>query len=684
MADSTQPPNRLAQESSPYLAQHAYNPVDWFPWGREALEEARKRDLPILLSVGYSACHWCHVMEHESFEDEEVAGLMNEKFINIKVDREERPDIDAIYMNYVQMTTGSGGWPLTVFLTPDQVPFYGGTYFPPGDHSGRPSFKRVLEGVSDAYHTRREELDSASQEVVNRLRQASAFDAPGTELDEGIAKRAVERLAAQFDRRFGGFGDAPKFPSSMALGFLLRHYQNTGHGPTLEMVTLSLDRMSDGGIYDHLGGGFHRYTVDEKWLVPHFEKMLYDNALLARLYTEAWQVTGSRRYRQVTEETLDWVVRELLQEEGGFLSAQDADSEGEEGRFYVWTVEQIEKELGDISEVFRDFFDVTASGNFEGANILNRRYPLGAFASHRGLDPKQLGSVLDDGRLRLREIRRQRVSPGTDDKVLTGWNGLMNSAFSRAGFAFGRADLTDIAIRNAEFLWQSARTPDGELRRTWKNGTAKLNAYLEDYATVCGAFLDLFETTGQRAWLDRARELMDKQLELFWDDEAGDFYFTGSNHEELLVRHKEHMDNATPSGNSVSCLNLLRLSQFTGENSYQETAGRMLCRVGLALSSHPLAFGNWLHALDFLQGDTLQIVLAGNSFEQFIPPLQESFLPQSVLLQINDDNSDLPLAAGKPSQGPARAYLCQNYQCEHPLTEVEELRIRLGGFRAQR
>ncbi len=677
MADRKHPPNRLAQESSPYLAQHAYNPVDWFPWGQEALEAARKQDRPILLSVGYSACHWCHVMEHESFEDEEVAHLMNEKFINIKVDREERPDIDAIYMNYVQMTTGSGGWPLTVFLAPSQVPFYGGTYFPPGDHYGRPSFRKVLESVSAAYQTRRAELDSMSQEVVNRLRQASAFDSPSRELDDEIAPRAAEKLAAQFDRRFGGFGDAPKFPSSMALAFLLRHYQNTGHQPVLDMVTLSLDRMADGGIYDHLGGGFHRYTVDEKWLVPHFEKMLYDNALLARLYLEAWQVTGSRRYRLVTEETLEWVARELLHEEGGFLSAQDADSEGEEGRFYVWSVEQVEQKLGDISEVFRDFFDVTSSGNFEGANILNRRYPLGSFAAHRGLSPDSLGSELDDARIRLRETRQQRVAPGTDDKVLTSWNGLMNSAFSRAGFAFGRADLTEIAIRNAEFLWQAVRTPDGELRRSWKNGEAKLNAYLEDYAAVCGAFLNLFETTGQRVWLDRAQELMEKQQALFWDDDAGDFYFTGSNHEELLVRHKEHMDNATPSGNSVSCLNLLRLSQLTGEAAYQETASRMLCRVGLALSSHPLAFGNWLHALDFLQGDTLQIVLAGDAFKKFLPAVQQSFLPNSIIFQINDSNSDLPLAAGKPSQGPARVYLCQNYQCERPVSEVEELKIRL-------
>ncbi len=592
--------NRLIHESSPYLLQHAHNPVDWYAWGEEALSAAREQDKPILLSIGYSACHWCHVMEDQSFEDEEIALLMNENFINIKVDREERPDLDAIYMNFVQMTTGSGGWPLTVFLKPDQVPFYGGTYFPPEDSYGRPGFKRVLRSIAETYRTRRGELDKNREEIVQRLNQVSRWETSAGHLEEGLLEDAYTKLLPQFDKEHGGFGGAPKFPSAMVLGFLLRYHQRTGTGTALEMVKLSLDEMARGGIYDQLGGGFHRYAVDERWLVPHFEKMLYDNALLSRLYLEAYQVTGDSYYREIVEETLGYVEREMIDPGGGFYSSQDADSEGEEGKFYVWTPAQVETVLGrEDVQIFNDYFDVTGSGNFEGKNILHHRMDLGGLSKSLGRSVEEVSRLLLEARRKLLKVRGERVKPRLDDKVLTAWNGMMLTTFAEAAFVLNDRNFLEIALRNAEFL-ASEMMREGRMLRCWRNGKAHLNGYLEDYALVIEGWLATYQLTGQIRWLEQDARLMERQVELFQDDERGDFYFTSSDHETLLVRQKEHLDNATPSGNSVTCLNLLRLAVLLGKTEYGERAQRMLGQISGGLSQAPSAFGYWLQALDFL------------------------------------------------------------------------------------
>ena len=498
--------------------------MDWYPWGEEALKLAETLDRPMLLSIGYSACHWCHVMERESFENEAIAALMNERFVNIKVDREERPELDAIYMNYVQMTTGSGGWPLTVFLTPGGVPFFGGTYFPPNDHFGRPGFPKVLESAAAAFRDRREDLDRMAPEIVSRLRRASELETSRGDLSPALLEQAASQIARSFDPRHGGFGSAPKFPQSMALGFLIRHHSRTGSRQSLEMVGSTLTKMARGGLYDQLGGGFHRYSVDDLWLVPHFEKMLYDNALLARVYLEAFQVTKSTFFRRIVTETLDFVLREMTHPEGGFYSALDADSEGEEGLFYVWSKKEVEQELGPEADVFCDYYDVSEGGNFEGVNILHSRADLGKLAQRHGTSESSLEEELSRSRLRLLEKRAKRVRPGLDNKILTAWNGLMLKAFSSAGFVLGSSGYLEAAARNAEFLVREL-IAENRLRRSWKDGRARLNGYLEDYAAAVEGFLALFEAAGDRRWLELAEELMEQTLELFWDDASEQLLF---------------------------------------------------------------------------------------------------------------------------------------------------------------
>ncbi len=674
------PANRLIDESSPYLIQHAHNPVDWHPWCDEAFETARREDKPILLSIGYSACHWCHVMEHESFEDVSIARLMNENFVNIKVDREERPDVDSIYMNFVQMTTGSGGWPLTVFLTPNQVPFFGGTYFPPSDRYGRPGFPRILETLADAYRTRRPELEEGQAETIRRLEQAAGWNADPAELSEQILESAFVQTERQFDPVHGGFNGAPKFPSSMVLGFLLRHHKRTGSREALDAVTLSLDQMAQGGIYDQLGGGFHRYTVDERWLVPHFEKMAYDNALLVRLYLEAYQVTGSQEYRRVVDETLGWIMREMTGPEGGFFSALDADSEGEEGKFYVWTPSEVDSVLGKDASLFCDFYDVSASGNFEGQSILHHRYDFDHFAARQEMSAEELRTLLDSSRGRLLEERARRVAPGLDDKVLTAWNGLLLTAFAEAAWVLGRPDFLDAAILNARFLKTSVLSR-GRLLRTWKNGQAKLNGYLEDYAFVIEGWLAVFQATGDVEWLDLAANAMRTQIDHFWDDKTSDFYFTSSDHEQLLVRQKEYLDNATPSGNAVSCLNLLKLSILLGVDDFARRAERMLERVGKQAAEYPLGFGYWLQALDYSFGPVQELVVLGDEKARTLleEPLRETFLPNKILIsksQVSQEESaKIPLLKGKerPDVG-ALAFVCRNYSCVAPVDEPSSLR----------
>ncbi len=676
--------NRLINEASPYLRQHAHNPVDWYPWGEEALRTAKGQDKPILLSIGYSSCHWCHVMERESFESEEIAALMNDLFVNIKVDREERPDIDSIYMDYVQLATGSGGWPLTVFLTPDQAPFYGGTYFPPRSAHGRPGFPDLLQAVARAYQERRPDIETQGEAVRTNLAQTDQLVAgPKTVPDEAALDQAFQNLSRQFDDNHGGFGGAPKFPSAMPLAFLARYARRTGSARALEMFELSLQQMARGGMYDQLGGGFHRYSVDEAWLVPHFEKMLYDNALLARVYGEAFQLTGNSFYGQILEETLNYAAREMLHPSGGFFSAQDADSEAVEGKYYVWSRDEVYEVLGvQDGRIFSDYFGVTETGNFENTNILHHRRELRPFAKTIGLSAEQLAEKLEEWRPKLFEVRWRRVKPGVDDKIVCAWNGLMLTSFAEAAFLLGDERFLEIAERNARFL-TSEMWQDGRLHRVWKGGSPRLNGYLEDYAFVIEGLLALYQASGRSEWLFKADDLMKLQIERFSDGESGYFYFTSSDHEQLLVRQKEYLDNATPSGNSVSCLNLIRLAQFFDRTDYQDRAAEMLGTINQALGRFPLGLGYWLHALDFFVGPVDQIAIVGSPREQesLLNVVRSVYVPNKVIAVSTSTDRDaarIPLLSGKATVGgKAAAYICRDYTCLRPATSADELEAML-------
>ncbi len=675
--------NRLANETSPYLLQHANNPVDWHPWGEVALAKARAEDKPILLSIGYSACHWCHVMEHESFEDEQIAGLMNQLFVNIKVDREERPDLDSIYMSAVQALTGRGGWPMTMFLTPDGAPFYGGTYFPPQDRGHMPGFPRVLRSVAEAYRTRRAEVGKSAEQLTAMLGrqvapQASQYLAPE------LLDQALRALLPQFDMQEGGLGGAPKFPQPMALEFLLRSYRRTGSPEALAAAQLTLDKMACGGIYDQLGGGFHRYSVDAVWLVPHFEKMLYDNAQLARVYLQAYQVTGEPLFRRVVEETLEYVRCEMTDPGGGFYSTQDADSEGEEGKFFVWTPQEIEAVLGgEDARLLCAYFDVTEQGNFEHHTILRVAASVEAVALTLGVDPAGAQAVIERGRRGLFEARERRVKPGRDEKVLTAWNGLMLRAFAEAAVALDRDDYREQARRNAEFVLANLRR-DGRLLRTWKDGQAKLNGYLEDYACFADGLLSLYEATFDPRWLAEARSIADVMIEQFADDSAGGFYVTGKDHERLVSRPKDLFDNATPSGNSVAAEALLRLGLLSGQGLYREAAERVLRLLGVIAAQHPAAFGRLLCALDFYLGSPKEIAIVGQPDAADTASLTRTvfsrYAPNKVVAGCapNAAPPDIPLLADRPARnGKATAYVCQNDVCQAPATTPEELARQL-------
>jgi uncharacterized protein YyaL (SSP411 family) len=674
--------NRLAQETSPYLLQHRDNPVDWYPWGAEALERAREEDRPILLSVGYSACHWCHVMERESFEDRETADYMNEHFVNVKVDREERPDVDAIYMEAVQAMTGQGGWPMTVFLDPDGVPFYGGTYFPPDEGRGVPSFRMVMEAIAASYEGKREEIRQRAEEVRARLGAISAIephpDLPGaSDLDDAVAA-----LLASADREHGGFRGAPKFPPASALELLLTRGETA-------VVEETLDAMLAGGIYDQLGGGFARYSVDAIWLVPHFEKMLYDNALLARAYLHGWQTLGHQRYRRVCEETLDWMLREMRGPEGGFYSALDADSEGEEGRFYVWFPEQIRELLGEGeenegaaptgdggragAEAVIDYYGVSERGNFEGANILH-------LAGGVEAEPPP---GLDQARRALYEARAKRVWPGLDDKRLASWNALAIAALAEAGAVLGREDYLAAAAECAEFVLGSLRDEEGRLLRTYKDGDARLNAYLEDHAFLLEALLTLYESSFEPRWFEAARALGDELIARFADPERGGFFTTSDDHEELIARRKEVGDHPIPAGNSSAALGLLRLEALTGEREYGTQAEGVLRLFAKTAVQHPESFAHLLRALDFHLEPTREVALisppaAGSVAEQvaeLAAVVRSSFRPRLVLAAGPEGSEQPPLLAGRTLvDGAPAAYVCQNFACELPVTESERLR----------
>ncbi len=679
-------PNRLANETSPYLLQHANNPVDWYPWGEEALERARAEDKPILLSVGYSACHWCHVMERESFENPGIAAQMNENFVSVKVDREERPDIDSIYMTAVQAMTGHGGWPMTVFLTPDGKPFYGGTYFPPEDRGGMPSFPRVLEAISDAYQNSRGDVLTTTEHLLDRMRQMSRVGQQGFEpLTDEVMRLAMRKAASDFDDRHGGFGLQPKFPQPMTYEFLLRHYLRTEDSDALHMVELTLQRMATAGICDQIGGGFHRYSTDAFWMVPHFEKMLYDNALLVRLYLHAYQITGNPLYRRIVEETLEYVQREMTSPEGGFYSAQDADSEGEEGKFFIWLPQEIRDALGEEEgEIVCRYFGVTPHGNFEGRNILRVAMDAANLAREEGFSSREFGELLGRAKSKLLAVRNERVAPGLDDKILTSWNGLMLAAFAEAAAVLGREDYAEVAERNASFLLEGLLR-DGRLLRTYKDGAAKLNGYLEDYAFLIDGLLALHEVTFSREHLEAAIELGNAMVQLFWDNATSQFFDTGHDHEELVVRPKDLTDNAIPCGSSMAVDVLLRLAVITGDGDMERRASGALRSVRQLMMTFPTAAGHWLGALDFYLSKPKEVVVVGERGEgdtaALLAEIHRNYIPNRVMLGVEDGEQvadRLPLLEGRQKiDGAATAYVCENYVCQLPVTDPQALARQL-------
>ena len=677
--------NRLADETSPYLRQHADNPVDWFPWGDEAFARAQAEDKPVLLSIGYSACHWCHVMAHESFEDTATAELMNELVVSVKVDREERPDVDAIYMDAVQAMTGHGGWPMTVFLMPDGRPFFGGTYFPKTTRGNMLSFTDLLRRIDDVWQTRRSELDEQADELTLSISKGSQLTTSDTIPGPDVLSGTYAALVGQFDRQWGGFGSAPKFPQTMSIEFLLRAHAHNGSAETLAMVTTSLDAMASGGIYDHLGGGFARYSVDDQWLVPHFEKMLYDQALLARVYLHAWQVTGEARYLQVLDETVEYVSRDLRNRGGGFFSAEDADSldatgHSEEGAFYTWALDEVLAVCGDLAPVAADWWGITDDGNFEGRTILNR--PV------RGdlIRPAEV----DQARRELFDEREGRPRPGLDDKVLTEWNGLMLATLAEAAHATGNRGWLVDAIQTGDFLLANLRRDDGRWLRSWQadpasdashgatTGRAQHLAYAADYAALVDAFTRLAEASGHARWIAEARRVADDLIDLFWDDEHGGVFTTGHDAEALVTRPKDLMDNATPSANSLAAVSLLRLGGLTGDERYTERAAAILRLLAEPATRHPMAFGHLLAAVDLWNHGTTEVAVVGDR-PDLVRAVAEAYRPNTVMAWGEAYPSPLWDDRDAGATGAGQAYVCRNFACQRPVTTVDELIAQLAG-----
>ena len=667
-------PNRLAQETSPYLLQHADNPVDWYPWGREALDRARIEDKPILLSIGYAACHWCHVMAHESFEDPHVAQLMNERFINIKVDREERPDIDAIYMQAIQALNGHGGWPMTVFLTPFGEPFYGGTYYPPEERQGMPSFTRILNAVSDAYRNKPDSVAHTSQKLreiydVTRMQARSEGALTAHALD--LAYRGI---AQKYDVRHGGFEGAPKFPQTMTLDFLLRYWRRTGTEYALEMVTDTFRKMAHGGIYDQIGGGFHRYAVDAVWLVPHFEKMLYDNALLIRLGANLWQATHDEEFKRVTEETVRWVQREMTSPEGAFYSSQDADSEGEEGKFYVWTIPELESQLGSDSPVVREYYGVTPGGNFEGRNILHVRSDPSLAAAKSGIKRELLDRIIADAKNTLYTVRAKRVRPARDEKILASWNGLMLRAVATAARVLERDDFATLAIRNGEFLY-AEMVRNGRVLRSHSRNDNRIHGFLEDYAAVALGFISLYELTFEVKWVTRATELANSMIEWFWDEQLGAFFDTPRDAETLITRPRDATDNAMPSGTSMAVDLLLSLAELRSDADMRRRATFVLETLATGLIRYPSAFGHMLGAADMAVNGAVEVAIAGvpaeKNFKALMHELATHYVP-SLVLAGGSEESGIALMEGRvTARGKATAYVCRSYACEEPAADPQ-------------
>jgi uncharacterized protein YyaL (SSP411 family) len=684
--------NKLSTSTSPYLLQHAHNPVDWHPWGDEALNKARSENKPIFLSIGYAACHWCHVMAHESFEDTETAAFMNEHFVNIKVDREERPDLDAIYMQATVAMTGSGGWPMSVFLTPDLRPFYAGTYFPPVSRYNMPAFKDVLAGITRTWTQEPDEVTRVSAQVSGHLQQALSSDRKSdTTFTPEHLDRAVQSLIDAYDWGYGGWGSAPKFPQPMTIEFLLRRALSLpegreagkeGENSIIKPALHALRAMARGGMYDVVGGGFSRYSVDNFWRVPHFEKMLYDNAQLARAYLHAWQITKDPFFRQIVIETLDFIAREMTHPEGGFYSSLDADSEGEEGRFYVWTLEEIREVLKDDAEFFEAAYGITVRGNWEGKTVLQRSLDDASLAARFKLTPEAVRTKLSDCHSRLLAARAARIRPGTDDKVLTAWNGLMLAAVAEAARAVDepapREKYSLLAVRNADFLLNSLR-PDGKLKRSWREGKPTSAVFLEDYAALILGLIELYQTDFNNRWFAAARELADEMIELFRDPNGG-FFDTAKDGEALLLRPKDLQDSATPSGNALACEALLKLAAFSDVGAYRDLAEKSLSQVTDSALRYPTAFGRWLSAADFAVGTVKQVAVlydaSQDHAQELLQATRAEYRPNTIVAACVYPPAEgtPPLLMDRPlKDGQATAYVCENFVCKLPVISGAEL-----------
>jgi uncharacterized protein YyaL (SSP411 family) len=674
--------NKLAESTSPYLLQHAHNPVDWHPWGPQALARAKAEDKPIFLSIGYAACHWCHVMAHESFEDPDTAAFMNEHFINIKVDREERPDIDGIYMQAVIAMTGSGGWPMSVFLSPDLKPFYSGTYFPPVRRYNMPSFREILSGLANAWKNDRDEIEKVGLQIAGHLQHQNRDQKSGL-LEREHLDAIAKAMSDSYDWGYGGWGDAPKFPQAMAIEFILHHSVSNKHQQYFKLIRHCLDAMARGGMYDVVGGGFARYSTDKFWRVPHFEKMLYDNALLVRAYLHAWQVMKEPAFKRVTQETLGFVMRELTDAEGGFYSSLDADSEGEEGKFYVWTLDEIREVLMEDSEFFETAYGITAKGNFEGKTVLQRGLDDASLAARFKLDPSTVPAKLAESHARLFTARAVRIRPGTDDKVLTAWNGLMLAAFAEAARVLDQREYLHVAVRNAEFMLSRLR-PNGKLRRAWRNGKTTDEVFLEDYGALILGLLELYQTDFDARWFQSARELADEMLERFRDPNGG-FFDTPDDGETLLVRPKDIQDNATPSGNALACEALLKLAAFTDEGKYRDAAEMSLTLITDFALRHPLGFARWLSAAENSRGPMKQVAVVSESrdenFDRMIKATQSEYRPALVIAasMLPLEKNVPPLLRDRPVVNKqATAYVCEGFVCKQPTIEIKTLFAQLN------
>lgn len=676
-------PNRLINESSPYLLQHAHNPVDWFPWGDEALEKAKTESKPILVSIGYAACHWCHVMERESFEDEDTAALMNDRFINIKIDREERPDLDHIYMDAVQAMTGSGGWPLNVFLTPEKKPFYGGTYFPPASMYNRASWKDVLTSISDAFRERRDEINAQADYLLDHIAKTNNFGLQPNGDDTIFTKEVADEMFANImktaDTKEGGFGKAPKFPQTFTIRFLLHYFYFTGNERALQQARLSLDKMTDGGINDQLGGGFARYSTDDRWLAPHFEKMLYDNALLVMALSEAYQITSSEKYKEAIISTMDFVEREIMSPEGGFYSALDADSEGVEGKFYVWSKNEIESLLGDDAAVFNKYYNVTEKGNWEHTNILHVTMPDDEFAKQNNLPAEELVSIIRRSREKLILERSKRVRPLTDDKIILGWNAMMNTAYSKAFAATGIEKYRVLAVRNMEFLLDKFEN-EGGFFHTYKEGVAKYPAFLDDYAQLIHALIHLQEVTADSQWLEKVKTLVKWCTVHFSDDETGYFYFTNDQQEDVIVRKKELYDGAVPSGNSLMAWNLYYSGIIFDSREWRERAIKMCSGIRDMTTKYPGSFGIWAMLMQALTRGIPEIAVTGGGFDTILKQLLRIFIPYRIVQSSPVESKGFPLLEGKSFSAFPLLWLCRDYTCQAPVNEVSALQKMIDGM----